>query len=426
MKRGALLCCCILYFAVAAFGGVTGSISGTVTDKMGRVIPGATVMARGVDNGIKNSTVTNADGFYSFPALPVGHYTIQIQAKDFSEFEETGVVLDVNTSLRIDAVLQLNTVTEKIEVSAAAAQVDTQSTQMGELIDGREIVGLPLNGRDYTELMALQPGVMPYSVASAPGFYTPGTSEGTLSVSGGRETSNGFMVNGGNVQEVMGNGASVIPNLDSIAEFRILTNNFDAEYGHYSGGGVNLVTKSGTNEFHGDVFEFLRNTALNARNFFNPAASGPKGEFDQNQFGGVFGGPIHKDKLFFFVDYQGTRQTLGGGSGLTAVPSPADRQGNLSDQSDNLTGTVIGPAFAQTLSQELGYTVNVGEPFYTAGCVITSCVFPNAVIPQSAISPVSAKLLGYIPLLNVAASADFPTGAYINPGCSQQLDIDRR
>lgn len=428
MNRVTLLLCSILFLAATVFGGVTGSISGTVTDTTGRVIPGATVTALNVETGIKSAIQTNAEGFYSFSALPTGHYTIQIQAKDFSQFEETGLVLDVNAALRVDATLQVGSKNEKVEVSATAAQVDTQTSQMGELVGGKEMVGLPLNGRDWTELMALQPGVVPQSVAS-PNSYSAGTSEGTFSVSGGRETANGFVVNGGNVGEAMANGASVVPNLDSIAEFRILTNNFDAEYGHYSGGVVNLVTKSGTNGYHGDAFEFLRNTSLDARNFFNPASQGPKGEFRQNQFGGVFGGPIKKDKLFFFGDYEETRRTTGGGNKVSVVPSAADRQGNLSDQVDNngaslLTGAVIGPAFANTLSQELGYAVSVGEPFYTSGCTSSTCVFPNAVIPQSAISPVSAKLLQYIPLPNIPVSSIYPTGAYSNSGSASNARLN--
>lgn len=423
MKRATVLLGSILFVAVTVFGSVTGSISGTVTDTTGRVIVGATVVAQNVETGIKNSAETNAEGFYSFPALPVGQYTIQIQAKGFSNFKETGLALNVNSALRVDATLQVGTVTETVTISATSAQVDTQSTQMGELIGGKEMVTLPLNGRDYTELMALQPGVVPTSTSTIGGYTSGRNGEGTLSISGGRPNANGFMVNGGNTQEAMENGTSVIPNLDSIAEFRILTNNFDAEYGHYSGGVINVITKSGTNEVHGDGFEFLRNTALDARNFFNPAATGPKAVFEQNQFGGTVGGPIKRDKLFYFFDYEGTRQTLGAGSSVTAVPSAADRQGNLIDVAQNLTGTVTGPAFASTLSEELGYPVSVGEPFYASGCTTATCVFPNAIIPQRVISPVAADLLKYVPLPNVPASSTFPTGAYTNPGSASNSTL---
>ena len=249
MKRATLLFSSVFFLAVTAFGGVTGSISGTIRDKTGAVVPGATVQALSVETGVKSSSATNGEGYYSFPALPVGHYKIQVQAKGFSAFEETGLVLDVNTALRVDPVLNVGATTEVVRISATAAQVDTQSTQMGELIGRKEMVTLPLNGRDWTELMALQPGVAPQDYVTQAGTgYSPGTSEGKYSISGGRENANGFMVNGANVEEPMLNGVSTVPNLDSIAEFRILTSNFDAEYGHYSGGMVNLVTKSGTNK----------------------------------------------------------------------------------------------------------------------------------------------------------------------------------
>ena len=192
---------------------------------------------------------------------------------------------------------------------------------------------MALNGRSFTDLLALQPGIVPMttqqpesivmagaSVAIAPsGVLNPGNQ----SISGQREDANGFMVNGGDVKELMNGGTTIVPNLDSIAEFRILTNNFDAEYGNYSGGVINVVTKSGSNALHGSGFEFLRNTDLDARNFFSPDRS----FYRQNQFGGTLGGPLKKNKLFFFGDYQGTRQSQGVDTGLIPVPSLADRSG---------------------------------------------------------------------------------------------------
>jgi len=421
MKRAFLFLFNLLLLAATAFAGVTGSISGTVTDPSGGVVAGASITALDVETGVQSSTKTNAEGFYSFPNLPIGHYSIQVHAPGFAEFQETNLILDVNTALRLDPRLKVGTATEKVVISATAAQVDTQSTQMGELIGRKEVVTLPLNGRDWTELMALQPGVAPdVYVTQAGTNYSPGTSEGQYSISGGRESANGFMVNGANVEEPMLNGAATVPNLDSIAEFRILTNNFDAEYGHYSGGMVNLVTKSGTNSFHGDAFEFLRLTDLNARNYYNPASAGPKSKYVRNQFGLTFGGPVMKDKLFFFSDFEGTRATIGGntisGSGsslVTPVPSLADRQGNLLDQAGSLTGTVQGTAFANTLSTELNYPVTVGEAFYSSGCTSpAACVFPNAVIPVAAINPVASNLLKYIPAPNVTC----PGPCYSNSG----------
>lgn len=206
------------------------------------------------------------------------------------------------------------------------------------------------------------------------------------------------MVNGGDVKELMNGGTSIVPNLDSIAEFRILTNNFDAEYGNYSGGIVNVVTKTGGNQVHGSGFEFLRNTALDARNFFSPERS----FYRQNQFGGTAGGPIRKNGVFFFGDYQGTRQSQGVDTGLIPVPSLADRSGNLSDLAGSLIGSVAGPYLANQLSQKLKYGVSANEPYYSPGCTSSNqCVFPNAVIPMAAWSAPAKDLLQYIPAPNV-------------------------
>jgi hypothetical protein len=425
MKGAILLVCSILLVAASAFASVTGSITGRVTDKAGAVVPGANVVAVNVEAGVKTSTKTNKEGVYSFPDLPIGHYSIQIQASGFSKLEETGIALDVNSALRLDATLQVGSVVEQIEVSGNAVQVDTISTQLGAVIGSTSMTSLPLNGRSFTDLLALQPGVVPTSVNLITGASNEPPSgdldSGTLSISGARGSSNGFMVNGGNVQEQMANGTAIIPNIDSIAEFRIITNNFDAEYGHYSGGVVNIITKSGTNQFHGDGFEFLRNTDLDARNYYSPT----RGVYRQNQFGGTLGGPFIREKLFFFADYQGTRQTVGAATGLVPVPSAADRQGNLADQASQLTGTVIGPAVANTLTQNLGYPVKVGEPFYTSGCTSQTCVFPNAFIPPSVWSAPSPNLFQFIPLPNVPASSSFPTGAYSSSSANEPLQDDK-
>ena len=380
------------------FGAVTGRISGTVKDPTGALVPNAQVTALETQTGVKTETRSDTAGFYSFPSLPVGPYELQVKASGFKEYKQTGLVLDVNTALLVDVALQLGEATQEVTVAAAAVQVETTNTQMGEVITENKMTTVPLNGRSYTDLLALQPGVVPtssgqYGALSVSGNLNPGS----MSVNGQRESANGFMVNGGNVEEGAFMGTAIIPNLDSIAEFRIVTNNFDAEYGNYAGGQINAITKSGTNEFHGNVFEFLRNTDLDARNFYSP----DKGKFIQNQFGATFGGRIIRDKLFFFVDYQGTRQIQGQSTGDVLVPSAADRQGNLADLAGQINGNVTGGYWANQLSQKLGYTVTVGEPYYLPGCTLsTNCVFPNAVIPQSAITTPSQNLLKYIPSAN--------------------------
>jgi len=389
-------------FMQLAWGAVTGRISGTVKDPTGAVVPSAQITVLETATGIKTETKTDTAGFYSFPSLPVGHYDLEVKASGFRDFKQTGLILDVNTALTVDIPLELGEATQEVTVNAAAVQVETTNTQMGEVITDTKMTTVPLNGRSYTDLLALQPGVTPVSSGQY-GVLSPSgnLNAGSMSVNGQRESANGFMVNGGNVEEGAFNGTSIIPNLDSIAEFRIITNNFDAEYGNYSGGQINAITKSGTNQLHGDVFEFLRNTDLDARGFYDPS----RGKFIQNQFGATAGGRIIRDKLFFFADYQGTRLIIGQSTGLIPVPTAADRQGNLADMASQLTGVVTGGYWANQLSQKLGYTVTPGEAYYKPGCTLsTDCVFPNAVIPQSVITAPSQNLMKYIPLAN---SGDF-------------------
>jgi len=410
----------VVLWALAAFASITGTISGIIMDPAGAVISGATVKATNVQTGVQRTLTTDAKGFYSFVGLPIGTYNIAVHHTGFKDFQVTGITVDANSSLTVDAKLQVGTVQQEVSVTGNAVQVETVNTQMGEVITGTSMTSIPLNGRSFTDLLALQPGVVPQSTGEYGAGFNPSgdLNPGNLSVSGQRESANGFMVNGGNVEEGGNMGTAVIPNLDSIAEFRIITNNFDAQYGNYMGGLVNVVTKSGTNQFHGDVFEFLRNTNLDARNYF----SQNRGAFHRNQFGGTIGGPVIHNKLFFFGDYQGTRQVIGEDSGLIPVPSAADRTGNLVDQasslaqafdsSGNCLNCVQGVAWAQTLSNELGYSVTQGEPYYTTGCVSPSqCVFPNAVIPATAISAPAKALLQYVPQANVPGGF-FSTSAF--------------
>ncbi|MEO7141948.1 MAG: carboxypeptidase regulatory-like domain-containing protein, partial [Bryobacteraceae bacterium] len=393
-------------WSVSAWADVTGRISGTIKDPSGALIPRVGITVVNEETGIKDTTQSNDQGFYAFPSLPVGKWDLEVRHQGFRDYRQTGLVLDVNTALMVDVVLVLGSESQTVLVEASPVQVDTTSTQMGEVITTAKMETVPLNGRSYTDLLALQPGVAPVSSGQYNAIHVSGNlNPGSLSVSGQREGSNGFMVNGGNVNEGAYMGTAVVPNLDSIAEFRILTNNSDAEYGNYSGGLINAITKSGTNQVHGSVFEFLRNTDLDARNFYSPAV----GKFIQNQFGGTLGGPLIKDKLFIFGDYQGTRQIVGLSTGNIPVPSPADRAGNLSDLASHLTGSLQGPYWAQQLSQKLGYSVTQGEPYYRPGCTSATCVFPNAQIPAPVITTPSQRLLKYIPLPN--AGAYFSTAA---------------
>jgi hypothetical protein len=414
----AVLFSCVFSLLVAGrlFASVTASISGTVKDASGASIAGATVTATNTGTGIAETRTTNGQGFYSFQLLPLGTYVLTVEQTGFKEYQQTELVLDVNSALTVDATLQVGQVSEKIEVAANALHVDTVSSQMGEVIEGKEMTDVPLVTRSYTDLLALQPGVVssPSGMSGAyagsfisAGFPVPPVSgdlnSGALSVNGMRESANGFILNGVLVQEVGYSGAGAIPNLDSIAEFRILTNNTDAEYGNYAGAQINVVTKAGTNQWHGNVFEFLRNTDLDAKNYFDV---GSRGAYNQNQFGGTFGGPVIRDKIFFFADYQGNRVIQAVPQTIAGAPSTATEAGNFSGIAASFDPvvngvatptTVNGTAWAAQLSQQLGQAVTAGEPYYFAGCTSSAqCVLPNAQLPSSAFSPISQKLLAYI------------------------------
>ena len=447
-RRWALGCCgfalalSLCFASGQLYAGVTASISGTVTDSSGAAIVGAAVRATNVDTAVTFAQQTNTQGFYSFQSLPLGTYTIDVESKGFKAYRETGVVLDVNAARVVDVVLQVGQSTEKIEVSSAALQVETANTQMGEVIAGKEMTDVPLVTRSYTDLLALQPGVVstPSAMTGAyagpfisAGFAVPLVSgdlnSGGLSVNGMREASNGFILNGILVQETGYSGAGAIPNLDSIAEFRILTNNYDAEYGNYAGGQINVITKSGTNDWHGNAFEFLRNTVLDSANFFD---HGQRGSYNQNQFGGTFGGPVLRDKIFFFADYQGNRKSQAVTQLINGAPSQATLNGDftgLANAEAFATSQVVqgvngnnpifyptvvnGSAWAQTLASETGnnsIVAGVTPYYYTATDYIpgtttqygtpctsaTQCVFPNAQLPSGALNSISKNLLHYI------------------------------
>jgi hypothetical protein len=423
----------LLFFVASAYAAITGVISGTVTDPSGAVVPGVTIVALNVQTGVKHTVVTDGKGFYSFPALDVGLYTVSAGAQGFQSSEITGIKVDANSSIRKDVALKLGSVATVDEVRSNQVQIETQSTQLGEVIDSEKMTSVPLNGRSFTDLLSLQPGVSPYSGKSEAGD-TPaasgGLNNGNVSVNGGREASNGFMVNGGNVNDGVQNATAIVPNLDSISEFRIITNNFDAEYGNFSGGQVNVVTKAGTNNWHGSAFEFLRNTVFNARGYSFAKDAPPRGSYNQNIYGGTFGGFLKKDKVFFFGDYQGTKRTIGASTSVT-LPSAANLTGNMSDWTNLLTGSVQGVGWANVLSKRLGTTINDGDAYYSGpGCgpnnaAPNKCVFANAVIPKSAWSPAAAPLMKYLPTPNTTTpNNQYSTGnapAYVTTSQNNTL-----
>lgn len=396
----------LLIAALPSEAATGGSISGTLADPSGAVIPGAVLSLFNISQQTSYQTVSNSQGLYSFPNLPVGRYELTISATRFATQLKTNLAVNTDSALRVDAKLAVATQSDVVTVNSdTGVQVETAATHLGEVVSGAQMTELPINGRSYTDLLAIQPGVAPVSTLSPSSVIMAGVTgsiapsgdlnSGSLSISGQRESSNGFLVNGIDVQEHMNGGTSIIPNLDSIEEFRVLTNDFDPEYGNYNGGIIAVISKSGSDTLHGDAFEFFRNTALDARGYFDPSRSA----FNQNQFGGTIGLPVRHEKVFFFADYQGTRTNQGVSTGYISVPTVAQRSGEFSD----LTGSISGPYLASLLTQRLGYAVRSGEAY--------SSVFPNGIIPQRAWSTPGKNLLQYIPSPNVSTS-QYSTSAF--------------
>jgi hypothetical protein len=287
--------------APTLFADVTGSILGSVTDPSGAVLTNVEVVATNLDTNLSQSTKTDTAGQYRILALPVGKYKVEATLTGFQKFVATGIDLTVNEQHRVDIAMQVGAVQQEVEVTATAVQVESTNTQLGQVVEEKALLALPLNGRSYIDLLGLQPGVAPVASGTISNRPVSGElSAGNISVDGQRESANAFLVNGGDVSEGRNMGAAIIPNLDSVAEFRLITNSFDAEYGRFSGAVMNAITKSGANGVHGTAFEFLRNDKMDARNFFDPKV---KGAFKRNQFGYAVGGPFIKNKLFWFTDY---------------------------------------------------------------------------------------------------------------------------
>jgi hypothetical protein len=395
---------------------ITATILGNTRDISGAALAHAKITVTNVETNLTRSTLSDTTGEYRFLSLPVGTYTVEAELSGFQKFAAGNIVLTVDQQRRVDITLQVGSLQQRVEVSAAAVQVETTSTQLGTVIDDKNIVNLPLNGRSYIDLLSIQAGVAPASTTTTPGL---------ISVNGQRQESNSFLVNGGDVNEGRRMGAGVVPNLDSVAEFRLITNSFDAEYGRFSGAVMNAITKSGTNGLHGAAFEFLRNSDMDARGFFDPAVTVLK----RNQFGYAVGGPALKNKLFWFTDYQGTRERRGTSGSLSQLPSMAERAGIFSPS--DLSGVVSGPYWAQVLSKRLGYAVSANEPYSTPTCATTdACVFPGGIIPASAISPISANLLkSYIPLPNAGTNTFNPpsvVNGLTDDKAGQRVDYNSR
>ena len=396
-----LFCSLVFLCAPNLFGQATGSLSGTVQDRTGAVVPAANVTATSQGTGVPRDTKTDASGHYLLPLLPIGVYTLRVTATGFQPVEQKDITLHVDESREVDFSLVLATVQQTVEVSATAVAVETSNASLGQVINSTQVAELPLNGRDFVQLATLTPGTVQ---ETNPGsfFTTGGSSEVairgpfSLSVGGSRPNSTDWLLDGVDNNELTAGGIAILPDIDALQEFKVLTYDYSAEYGTRGGPTVLLTTKSGTNQFHGSLFEFLRNTSLDAR---DPFAYPNRGEFKQNQFGGTFGGPIKKDKTFFFFDYQGKR-SLEGLTFLGTVPTLAEQSGDFSAPFLGIsqlynpysTTTVAGVTTRQPFLCDAS-----GNPEPTNASGIQTAGTACNKIPASLINPIAAKMAALYP-----------------------------
>src|ERR1035438_2660432 len=330
---------CLSLSSLLAAQGTGGRILGRISDPSGAVLSSVKVMATNDATGVSQDSLSNDSGDYVFPNLAVGTYSLTFDLTGFKKGVRHGIALDVNQVITLNMAMQLGQNQEVVDVTAEAPLVDTSSTQLGAVVNNRSVNELPLNARDSYQFLQLQPGVQS-QLGSSGGTFYGSDDAGAVSVNGGRSRANNFSVNGGDANDQFVNLPTIQPTPDAIEEFRVISNTFDAEYGRNSGAVVNVITKSGTNQWHGNVYEYFRNTVLNAQGYFNTV----KPQENQNQFGGTFGGPIIKDRTFFFVSFEGRRVRQGISGETVTVPNPQERSGVFGGGSG--LGGVITDQFA--------------------------------------------------------------------------------
>jgi Carboxypeptidase regulatory-like domain len=392
--------CALVTMPVAKADNLYASIRGTVVDPSGAVVPGAQLTATNVATGLSYNTTSDTNGAFSFLQLQIGDYSVRAERTGFKTYTAGHIHLDLDQIFSLRVAMELGTTSETITVEANPAQVETTSMQLGTTVTGSQIVQLPMNGRNWTQLMQLQPGVQ----AGSDRFGTSGNGGG-YSTNGAETQQNSFLINGTDSNDTELNTPLVIPSPDAIGEFNLVSSTINPEYGRNSGAIVNAAIKNGTNQFHGDVFDFYRDTFLDAIPWFQTT----RALFHQNQFGGTVGGPIVKDHAFFFFSYQARRATtpqpsafpdsfngINLGQPTPTVYSQAERGGDFSADTGGApftcTGTCVSP-FPMVGSN--GVTQPAGTPYAT--------LFPTGVIPMADLNPLSVKLLNqYVPLPNAA------------------------
>jgi hypothetical protein len=371
--------------STSASGQSTAEINGTVQDVTGGVIAGASVTLQNEANGTRRVTQSNAAGLYAFPLLQPGTYTIVAEHAGMDKTTRTGITLDVAQTVKLDVTLRVGAVTQGVEVSASSELLDTGTAAVGQVVDTHAIENLPTNGRNSYEFITLTPGVRaPNGFRAA---VTDNVSSAFVSINGARPNGSVFYLDGGNNSESNYNGPTYHPPIDAVQEFKVQTSSFGVEYTNTTGGVVNLVTKSGTNRFHGSLYEFFRNDQLDATNFFLNRSGVGKAEYRFNQFGGTVGGPVIRNKTFFFFSYEGLRLVQGVTYSNT-LPTAVQRTGDFSS-TRNAAGQVY------TIYDPFSTVPNPSSP----GSSIRT-PFPGNVIPANRLDKVAVNLLKYLPLPN--------------------------
>jgi len=402
LKIGAV---CLLGLSPTVLAQTTSGLTGTVTDLSGAAMPGAKVMLTSTETGTQRESTSNEAGTYEFTALQPGSYTLTFQKQGFAQVTSAAIRLEVNQVARLDVSMHPGAVSENIQVTAAAALLESSNSQIGQVIETKAVSDLPLNGRNFAQLAILGTGVV------GVGFGPSGTiGSGTrpddprpgaeLMSNGNREMANDYLLDGVDDNFRRNGLITLRPTVEDILEFKIQTNLFGAEQGRNSGATVDVVTKSGTNSYHGSVFELLRNNDFDARNFFN-AKGTPQPEYHQNQFGGSMGGPIIHNKVFFFADYEGFRKLQGTTTSVNTVPTAAERGGNFS----GIPQTIYDPASL------------VAAPGTASG--YTRQPFAGNIIPADRFDPVTSRVIQAYPLPSVGTLAN---NQFTNPVLGQNND----
>lgn len=412
----AVSCLCAILFCSPLYGQATGSLAGTISDKGGAVVPGATIRATAQQTGLTRESKTDDSGHYLIPLLPVATYTLHVDSPGFQSSEQHDIRLQVDEHLEINFSLNPASVSSTVEVNATEVAVETANPTLGQVITSQQVADLPLNGRNFVQLATLTPGTT--AQTSPTSFFTSAASSEaatrgsfSLSVGGSREQETDWLLDGNDNNQLDEGGIAIFSSIDDIQEFKVLTYNYSAEYGERAGPTVLVTTKSGTNQWHGSLFEFFRNTSLDASNYFTHTQA----KFNLNQFGGSLGGPIQKDKTFFFFDYQAKRQREGVPfTGYVPTPSMVtpDAAGNYDFTNDPLGVLLTNPyaTGADTHFQCLPGTTTP-EPVNAAGAqpVGVDC----NIIPAAVVNPIGARVVSLYPAPNATGSgfnyANLPT-----------------